>query len=518
MRRACIAAVCVACNEPTESIDEQADTVCADGPIVKGIDVSYYEASVDWAIAKQAGIEFAFIRASDGLQFIDPKFPEYWAGAKQAGVVRGAYQFFRPAEDAIAQADLLLQKIGAIEPGDLPPVLDVEVNGGLAPAQVAAAVKTWVDHVTPVIGRPPIIYAGLYSWHDLTSSANMTASPLWVAQYTSAACPNIPLPWTRWAFWQYSSTGSVPGIPGAALDVDVFNGTHDDLVSFATAQPAAPCGSIPPEGGEIDNGDDCFATGGPPAYLRHASDAGEGGDLIWTNTTASPSEADWAQWNLDLTESGRYLVEVYTAHAYAQATQAAYEITAGGAKTRIVLDQSAVDGWQALGEFEFAAGGAQAIHLGDNTGESPHQLVFDAVRLTRLDAPNQDGGCATTGGAGWLVALVLTTLRGRRRRSARELLGPVAERTRQWGLGGDVEAKPHRLVREHADRPVELGQSDVGGDVMAQQERPVTQHDRADRKAVLVEQRGAQREVCFCQQLRDHGEPRPVDHGEWCDP
>ena len=94
--------ITMGCVAPETSSDEQADTACADGPTVRGMDVSYYETSVDWVAAHQAGIEFAIIRATDGVQYIDPKFPEYWKGAKDAGVIRGAYQFFRPAEDPIA--------------------------------------------------------------------------------------------------------------------------------------------------------------------------------------------------------------------------------------------------------------------------------------------------------------------------------------------------------------------------------------------------------------------------------
>jgi len=148
-----IVALIVGCASPELAEVEQTTTVCAAGPTVKGMDVSYYESSVDWVAARQAGIEFAFIRVTDGVQYLDPKFASYWAGAKAAGVIRGAYQFFRPAEDPIAQADLLLAKMGALEPGDLPPVIDVEVSGGLAPAQVAAEVRAWVDHVAEVTSK-----------------------------------------------------------------------------------------------------------------------------------------------------------------------------------------------------------------------------------------------------------------------------------------------------------------------------------------------------------------------------
>src|SRR5512138_1663344 len=110
MRRAALGAVVVVAScagEPgSESMVEQGTTVCGGGPVVHGMDVSKYETSIDWPSAKDAGIAFAFIRVSDGLQYRDPKFATYWEGARAAGVMRGAYQFFRPAQDPIAQADL----------------------------------------------------------------------------------------------------------------------------------------------------------------------------------------------------------------------------------------------------------------------------------------------------------------------------------------------------------------------------------------------------------------------------
>ncbi len=391
---------------------EQATTVCGSGAVVQGMDVSAYETSIDFTAAKAAGIEFAFIRATDGTQYTDPKFVDYWAGARAAGVLRGAYQFFRPAEDPIAQADLLLSILGTPEAGDLPPVIDVETTGGLPPADVAANVQQWVEHVTAAIGRPPIIYAGFYSWQDDVGGADLTAYPLWHAQYTPAPCPNLPVPWTAWTFWQYSSTGHVPAVIGETTDLDVFNGTRAELAAFA-AGDAPPCGTIAAAGGEIDNADACFATGGPAATLRAVSGAGEGGDLIWTRTTTDALVGNFARWELDLAEAGSYRIEVATAAAYAQATTAAYDVVTADATQTVTIDQTAVDGWQPLGDFTLAAGGGQHVALADNTGIAGEQLVFDALRLTRLDAAagsgsgyrsepprTDDSGCAAGGRSG----------------------------------------------------------------------------------------------------------------------
>ncbi|MEO8845616.1 MAG: GH25 family lysozyme [Kofleriaceae bacterium] len=424
----CVLGACTDATPTTQTID-QAATVCGDGPVVNGMDVSYYDTSIDWPTVKAAGIDFAFIRVTDGTQYQDPKFSEYWAGARAAGVIRGAYQFFRPAEDPIAQADLMLSLMGPLQPGDLPPVLDVEVSGSLSTTEVAANVHAWVDHVTTAIGRVPIVYAGLYSWPTLTGSADLTSSPLWIAQYTTAACPNIPSPWTKWMFWQHSDTGAVDGVVSSQLDLNVFNGTLDQLMAFAGAD-VAPCGTIDATGGTVDDGDACFTPGGPSGFMRHVTDAGDHNGLYWTHTTQAATEANYGQWNLNFAAAGMYHVEVYTAAAYATSQAADYVIQANGALQSVTLDQTRVDGWQPLGDITFAVGGDQFINLGDNTGEATQQqLVFDAVRLTPVAVETGSGsdagpsaessGCSTTasgGGGGGVLALIAIGLLRRRRR------------------------------------------------------------------------------------------------------
>ena len=432
----------VACSgeQATEDYSDldQATTVCGGGTTVKGIDVSYYQGTIDWDRVAADGVRYAFIRVSDGTSFIDPKFPTYWAQSRAAGIVHGAYQFFRPNQDPIAQANLFLSKLGTPSPDDLPPVIDVEADGGLTPTQVAAKVKIWMDHVEAALGVTPIVYTGFYFWRDQVGAPAFAAgSPLWHAQYSSASCPNIPEPWSDWAFWQYTSSGSVDGIAGN-VDMNRFNGTYDDLMALTGAtgpEPVTPCGTIAAAGGTIDDGDPCFSGGGPEASMRRVTSAGEGGDLVWTHTTEDATEANYGHWTLDLEAAGTYRVEVYTAAAFAESKSARYEIRAAGADHEVALDQTAADGWQSLGEHVFAAGGDQSIHLADNTGEllaDRVQLVFDAVRLTPVtpgddfgkgsgsddEAPvPSEGGCSTAGGnAGWLLGLALVGVVRRRRR------------------------------------------------------------------------------------------------------
>lgn len=200
---------------------------------VAGIDVSKYQGAIDWPAVRGAGIAFAFVRVSDGLSDPDPTFATNWAGAAAAGVMRGAYQFFRPLRDPVAQADLVVDAMGPLGPGDLPPVVDVEVADGVDPVTLAAAVRAWLERVEGRTGRRPIIYTGAHVWADALDGADLSDYPLWLAQW-DRDCPTVPAPWDDWTFWQTSATGRVAGIAGD-VDTDVFRGDLAALRAFAAA-------------------------------------------------------------------------------------------------------------------------------------------------------------------------------------------------------------------------------------------------------------------------------------------
>lgn len=194
---------------------------CVDGPVTPGIDVSYYQGTIHWQRVRDAGIRFAFIRVSDGLTVKDSLFAQNWPGAHRARILRGVYQHFRPDENATAQADLVIAAV-ARDPGELPPVLDVEVTGGKSAAQIEKAIRTWVARIRSRLHVEPIIYTSPDFWTTAVGGADLSSQLLWVAHYT-AECPRVPAPWTTWAFWQHSETGQVPGISGP-VDLDVFAG------------------------------------------------------------------------------------------------------------------------------------------------------------------------------------------------------------------------------------------------------------------------------------------------------
>jgi lysozyme len=204
---------------------------CHDGPTTPGLDVSYYQETIEWPKVRRAGLRFAFIRVSDGTTIDDPMFDQNWAGAKRAGLLRGAYQHFRPEESARAQADMMIAAL-MHDGGELPPVIDVEVDGGKRPDEIAARVRAWIERVRDKLHVEPIVYTGPEFWRDRVGGADVGV-PLWVAHY-KRECPTVPAPWEHWTYWQHTDSGRVPGIYGP-VDLDVFAGTVDDLRSLRTA-------------------------------------------------------------------------------------------------------------------------------------------------------------------------------------------------------------------------------------------------------------------------------------------
>jgi lysozyme len=207
---------------------------CKLGPTTAGIDVSYYQGDIAWSRVRRAGVQFAFIRVSDGSTIRDSQFTANWSGARHASVLRGAYQFFRPEEDPIEQANLLINALRAHGRGELPPVIDIEVTGGLPLATVVANARLWIEQVRSQLGVEPIVYTnyGMFRWGGAEPLARQL---LWLAHYTDQ-CPSIPPPWREWTFWQYSENGVVDGIDGP-VDLDVFAGPPDRLRSGGRVRP-----------------------------------------------------------------------------------------------------------------------------------------------------------------------------------------------------------------------------------------------------------------------------------------
>ena len=213
---------------------------------VPGIDVSYWNAGIDWPKVRATGQRFVFVKATESSSYRDPTFDDNWFGAKSAGLLRGAYHFFRCNVDAKRQADSFIDYVKSFrDDGELPPVLDIETHDGQRRDKILPAAKTWLDRVEAAFGRKPIIYSGKYFLQDYFSETGggppawAKDHALWLAQYPDQYVPGmepfLPRGWFRWTFWQYSEKGRVNGIH-ANVDLNLFNGTLEELYKFAEAE------------------------------------------------------------------------------------------------------------------------------------------------------------------------------------------------------------------------------------------------------------------------------------------
>jgi GH25 family lysozyme M1 (1,4-beta-N-acetylmuramidase) len=188
--------------------------------VIEGIDVSAYQGAIDWSAVAAGGKRFAIVRASDGLYHPDMQFAANWAGSVHAGLDVGAYQFFRPTQDPVEQAKLLLSMM----PTDAPPIdptLDVETLDGANPNEVAARIGAWLDYVSAELPySQPFIYTSPGFWQQLPSNDLPSKARLWVAHW-GVTRPTLPHGWSDWVYWQYSARGQVPGIHGP-VDLDRF--------------------------------------------------------------------------------------------------------------------------------------------------------------------------------------------------------------------------------------------------------------------------------------------------------
>lgn len=210
-----------------------------------GIDVSKYQRRVDWSAVRASGRSFGFARAIDDATgtTADPFFVRNYQGMRDAGILRGAYHFFNPRRNARAAANLFVSIVGALRPGDLQPVIDVESDGSrrnrqgvitrqrLPASVILDGVAQWIDIVEAALGRQVIIYTFPAFWiNSLGNSRRFSDHPLWIAHLTQR--PTVPSAFRTFSFHQHSFTGRVPGVNGN-VDLNRFNGSVNGLRAFA---------------------------------------------------------------------------------------------------------------------------------------------------------------------------------------------------------------------------------------------------------------------------------------------
>jgi GH25 family lysozyme M1 (1,4-beta-N-acetylmuramidase) len=218
----------------------------------QGMDVSNYQANIDWAATKKLGAAFVYIKATENTTYQNAYFGQQYNGSYAAGLIRGAYHFALPDRSSGATQAAYFVKYGGGWSADgktLPPMLDLEYNPygatcfGLTSAQLVSWVRDFSNTVHTLTTRYPVIYTTADYWNTCTAS-NATfgaTNPLFIARYASTVGV-MPAGWGYQSIWQYNDHGIFPG------DADVFNGSATQLIAFAGTPVVTP----PPPPAPVD--------------------------------------------------------------------------------------------------------------------------------------------------------------------------------------------------------------------------------------------------------------------------
>jgi len=191
---------------------------------IHGIDVSYAQGRIDWqkvhAMSEDSvRINFAFIKATEGLLKVDPYFKRNWREAPKNGITCGAYHFLRANKNGLWQARFFMQTVN-MDKGDLPAVVDVETLDGASPDEMRVQLQSFLTYVEKKTKSKPIIYTTL-SYNAAYLASYFDDYPLWLAHYDhSDLYVDKDM---RWQFWQHSDKARVNGI-NHVVDFDAFKG------------------------------------------------------------------------------------------------------------------------------------------------------------------------------------------------------------------------------------------------------------------------------------------------------
>ena len=202
----------------------------------KGIDVAAHQhpggTPIDWSKVRSDGQSFAFVKATEGGDWVNPHYVQDIQAANAAGLKTGAYHYARPAGDAKTQAANFAAQIALAPNQTLPPALDIEVTEGKSAAQLEQWIEEFTSELKRLTGRTPMIYTYKYFWMgQMNNSQKFSDMPLWLAAYQDQA-PEAVGGWNELSFWQRSGSGKVAGI-STDVDMNLFNGSKQQLRSFS---------------------------------------------------------------------------------------------------------------------------------------------------------------------------------------------------------------------------------------------------------------------------------------------
>ncbi|MDQ4094679.1 MAG: lysozyme M1 (1,4-beta-N-acetylmuramidase) [Actinomycetota bacterium] len=182
-----------------------------------GVDVSAHQGVIDWDAVAADEIEFAYIKATEGGDFIDDRFADNWAEAERVGLDRGAYHFFTLCTPGVAQADIFLE-VAPPDDAALAPAVDLELAGNCSKRPPRDAVLdellAFIETVERAWDKEVILYLG-DDFEGEYEVRERLDRPLWLRRFLLE--PTVD----DWYIWQLHGYAHIEGIEGGA-DLDVM--------------------------------------------------------------------------------------------------------------------------------------------------------------------------------------------------------------------------------------------------------------------------------------------------------
>lgn len=193
------------------------------GYTIHGIDISRHQGNISWSAVKAMQVadiklDFAYIKATEGLTKVDVFYKRNWSKCRALHIPHGAYHYYLANKSGAQQAINFIKTV-KLQPGDLPPVVDVEKLFGTKPDVMHVELKLWLNMIETQYGVRPIIYTYV-DFYERYLGKDFDNYPLWIAHYVQRRQPRIK---RDWLFWQFNEHGTVNGI-SYNTDFNVFNG------------------------------------------------------------------------------------------------------------------------------------------------------------------------------------------------------------------------------------------------------------------------------------------------------
>ncbi len=194
--------------------------------VVRGVDVSHHQGAIDWnRVAASGDVQFAWMKATEGVSHTDRRFKRNWRDARKANVLVGAYHFYSMCRGGAAQAAHFIETVPK-ESNALPPAVDVEADGRcnrVPPANLQVELTAFMDKIEAHYGVRPVLYS---TSSYIGAHLDDPDEELWLAGYSRS-------PRRDWLFWQFTDRGRVDGIAGP-VDLNVYRLSASDLQAFVS--------------------------------------------------------------------------------------------------------------------------------------------------------------------------------------------------------------------------------------------------------------------------------------------